>query len=128
MAKSLRKAEVDVLVVQTGRELERAARELIPEDRDPEGKPLMLGPRMYRLRDQLDDEAWQAYQAWAAERNAYVHGQTDSLKDRDAFFENYKIVLDELEALNEVEEDQSGGITNIVIFIIALVVGLMYAC
>ena len=128
MAKSLRKADVDVLVVQTGRDLERAARELVPEERDPEGKPLMLGPRMYRLRDQLDDETWQAYQAWATERNAYIHGETESLNDREAFYANYKLVLDELEALNEIEEDESGGITGIVIFVMAVVVGLLFAC
>ena len=128
MSKKLRKADLDTLVIQSGRQLERAARELVPEERDPEGKPLMLGPRMYRLRDQLDEETWNAYQAWAAERNAYVHGQSDAISDREAFFDNYQEVREALEALNEQEQEEAGLPIALIVLSIAIVCALLIAC
>ena len=119
----------DSLVVQSGRDLERAARALVPEARDPDGKPLMLGPRMYRLRDRLDDDAWAAYQAWARERNAYVHGESEAIADPDAFRQNYEQTLAALTALTEASEPEAEeSLTPIVVLVVAVVLGLLYAC
>lgn len=128
MGKSLKKVDVDVLVLQSGRNLEQAARELIPEERDPEGKPLMLGARMYRLRDQLDEETWSAFHEWSQQRNAYVHGSSASIGDRDEFYNNYKEVLDALEELAEDDVEPDESITPIVIGVLVLVGILFYAC
>ena len=122
-------ADVDSLVVQSGRELERAARVLVPEERDPEGKPLMLGPRMYRLRDRLDDDTWAAYHAWATERNAYVHGESEALTDPEAFRQNFTAVLEALEALSETaDEPEAESLTPVVLVVLVGVLGLLYAC
>jgi len=128
VSKKLRKADLDVLVLQTGRHLEQAARELVPEARDPEGKPLMLGPRMYRLRDQLADEDWEAYQSWAKERNAYVHGEADSLSDHESFHNNYEQVLAALQALATDEQEEEALPVGLILLALALVCGLLIAC
>lgn len=129
VARSPSAIDVDALVVQSGRELERAARALVPERRDPEGKPLTLGPRMYRLRDRLDDRAWAAFQAWAHERNAYVHGETDVIADVVAFRRNFELVRGALEALAEVpREGDAESIGPVVAVVVAVVLGLLYAC
>lgn len=123
------KHESDSLVIQSGRELERAARALVPEARDPEGKPLMLGPRMYRLRDRLGDEVWEAYRAWARERNAYVHGESDAIADPEAFRQNFELTLEALTELADTPPaEREESITPIVLVVVAVALGLLYAC
>jgi len=129
VAKSLRKADLDTVVVQTGRRLEGAARELVPERANEDGKPLMLGERMFRLKDHFDDDVWDAYQAWAGQRNKYIHNEIDSIPDKEAFIENFELVLDELEALATIEEEGEPESIWIYIFIVLALMGLIYyAC
>jgi len=129
VAKKLRKAELDVVVVQTGRRLERAARELVPELTNIEGKPLMLGERMFRLKDHFDEEVWKAYQAWAQQRNKYIHNEIDSIPDKETFIENFELVLDELEALATVEDEPESEPVWIYVILAFCISGLVYyAC
>jgi len=129
VAKKLRKAELDVVVVQTGRRLERAARELVPELTNIEGKPLMLGERMFRLKDHFDEEVWKAYQAWAQQRNKYIHNEIDSIPDKETFIENFELVLDELEALATIEEEPESESVWIYVILAFCISGLVYyAC
>lgn len=127
-SKSLRKAEVDVLVLQSGRELERLARELVPDEKGPDGKPLTLGPRVYQLKGRLSPEAWAAFHRWSAARNAYVHGETASLPDRDAFLADYRELRQALEDLTAVEEPEGDGMVGVALFVIAVVVTALLAC
>lgn len=124
----LRKAEVGILVVESSRRLEGAARELVPEERGPDGKPLTLGARMYRLRDQLEDDTWAAFQRWLTERNAYVHAEIDAVEDRERFHDDFETVLEELEALAAVEDDAEGAPVGVILFAIAVVCALLLAC
>lgn len=129
MAKSLRKADLDTAVVQSGRQLEQAARELVPERANEDGKPLMLGERMFRLKDHFDEDVWQAYQAWAGQRNKYIHNEIDSIPDQDEFINNFELVLEELEALAAIEEeDEPEAIWIYVVLAIAIVGLIFYAC
>ncbi len=118
-----------MVVVQTGRQLEQAARELVPERTNTEGKPLMLGERMFRLKDHFEDDVWQAYQAWASQRNKYIHNEIDSIPDKEAFIENFEIVHDELEALAAIEEEGEPEPIWIYIILALCISGLVYyAC
>ncbi|MFK8057338.1 MAG: hypothetical protein AB8F78_14535 [Saprospiraceae bacterium] len=129
MAKSLRKADLDTVVVQTGRQLEGAARELVPERTNQDGKPLMLGERMFRLKDHFEEDTWQAYQAWAGQRNKYIHNEIDSIPDKDEFIDNFEVVLDELEALASVEEESEPEPVWMYVLLALVLAGLVfYAC
>jgi hypothetical protein len=129
VAKKLRKAELDVVVVQTGRQLEQAARELVPELTNIDGKPLMLGERMFRLKDHFNEDVWKAYQAWARQRNKYIHNEIDSIPDKEAFIENFELVLDELEALASIEEEpEPEPIWIYIIFALAICGLIYYGC
>ena len=126
MGKSLRKADIDQVVVQTGRQLEQAARQLVPDERGPDGTLLMLGERMFRLRDHIDDESWAAYQAWAEQRNHYIHGQIETIEDKAAFIDNFEEILAELEALAEDEQPEEHVGTWGYVIVALLLVGLIY--
>ena len=129
VAKSLRKAELDVVVVQTGRQLEQAARALVPERANEDGKPLMLGERMFRLKDHFDDDVWEAYQAWAGQRNKYIHNEIDSIPDKDEFVDNFEIVIDELEALASMDDEhEPEPVWTYVVMALALAGLVYYAC
>jgi len=129
MSDALCDADVDVLVLQSGRELERLGKALIPEERDADNQPIMLGTRMFRLREVLDDQTWKAYRAWAKDRNAYVHGESDSISDRDEFYENYRIVYDALDDLIELEgSDEEESYTGVALAVAVCVGLLVYAC
>lgn len=129
MPRSHAPAEVESLVLRSSRELERAARELVPEPRDPDGRPLTLGPRMYRLRDRLDADAWAAFHAWSRERNAYVHGESDAIADPEAFRANFETALAGLEGLAEQPDPgESESLTLVVAAVVAAALWLLYAC
>ncbi len=129
MAKSLRKANLDELVLQSGRELESLARELVPEPQGPDGKPLTLGPRMYQLKAKLSPEAWGAFHRWSTARNAYVHGESSTIGDRDAFYADYQLLRRELEDLSAVDDEGEGsGIVGVVLFVVFVVVVALVAC
>ena len=128
--RALRKADTDTLVVQTGRDLERLARRCVPEERDPEGQTLTLARRMYRLRDQLSDEAWAAYEAWAAARDAYQRGDADGLAHRKRFYRDYAAVAEELAALAEqpADAEDGEGVAWVVAVAVAVLCGLIISC
>jgi len=129
VAKSLRKADLDTAVVQSGRRLEQAARELVPERANEDGKPLMLGERMFRLKDHFDEDVWQAYQAWAGQRNKYIHNEIDSIPDQDAFIDNYELVLEELEALASIDDQpESEGVWGYVVLALTIAGLIYYGC
>ena len=129
VAKSLRKADLDTAVVQSGRQLEQAARALVPERANEDGKPLMLGERMFRLKDHFEDDTWQAYQAWAGQRNKYIHNEIDSIPDQNEFIDNFELVLDELEALAAIDDEpEVESLWGYVILALAIVGLIFYAC
>ncbi len=88
----LRDAAVGTLVIESGRYIEALAKKIVTAGTGPDGKPLMLGERMRELKDRLDEPTWQAYRAWSAERNAYVHAERSDLTDRERFFEDFAAV------------------------------------
>ena len=129
VSRELRSADIDTLVIQSGRILEQAARELVPEERDVDGKPLMLGARMYRLRDRLDDEVWDAFQAWSTARNAYVHAAREGIGDRDEFFDCFETVLGALDELAEPEEEpEAEGLLTPLLIVAAVIAVALFAC
>ena len=97
----LHDADTNTLVLETGRRLERASLKLVPAGKDGSGKPLTLGPRIRAIKDQLGPEAWEAYQRWAKQRNAYTHAEISEIEDRDAFRQNFTIVERRLKQLSK---------------------------
>ena len=101
----LRDADVNTLVLESGRRIEALAKAIVTDEARPDGKPLMLGERMRLLRDRLDADVWRAYQAWSRARNAYVHAEEEAIPSAAAFHAHYRTVAEALERLTAVPTD-----------------------
>ena len=85
----LRTADLNTLVLESGRRIEALAKAATPDATEPNGKPLMLGERMRLLRDRLPDGDWRAFRSWSRARNAYVHAEGNTTPDVETLHGDY---------------------------------------
>ena len=95
----LRDADLNTLVLESGRRIEALAREVNPDAAAPDGKPLLLGERMRLLRAHFGEEDWRAFRSWSRARNAYVHAEENAVPDIETFHTDYLRVVAALRAV-----------------------------
>ena len=105
----LRDADVNTLVLESGRRIESLAKAIVTDETDAYGKPLMLGERMRLLADRLEPETRRAYREWSRARNAYVHAEHDAIPDQAGFYEQYREVAEALAQLGPGAQEYVGA-------------------
>jgi outer membrane protein OmpA-like peptidoglycan-associated protein len=93
------------LKTEMTRELEKMSRMLYPDEKSEQGKFIMLGERIEKLRPLLSTNAYNKFKSWNGIRRDYEHNKINYF-DKKRFIADYEVIYQEIDALVAMEHEK----------------------